>query len=178
MPLGFGDDSDLCQMLRLISPWFEHKLFLTATPHNGHTRCFTGLLEQLDPVRFTQTRRAIPDADAPRIEQIVVVRRLKREINDLDRAPGNVARRFSERTPEPLPLYFSGAERRSSHAFAAFRTAVQGLVAGADAATGWPACFAVEVLGKRLLSCPAAFAESWRSASRGPGPNERGVCRR
>jgi hypothetical protein len=29
-PSNFGHDSDLCEMLRLISPWFEHKLFLTA----------------------------------------------------------------------------------------------------------------------------------------------------
>ena len=42
MPSNFGEDSDLCKMLRVISPWFEHKLFLTATPHNGHTRCFSG----------------------------------------------------------------------------------------------------------------------------------------
>jgi hypothetical protein len=42
-------------MLQTISPWFEHKLFLSATPHNSHTRCFTGLLKLLDPVRFNQT---------------------------------------------------------------------------------------------------------------------------
>jgi len=41
--------------LRVIAPNFEHKLVLSATPHNGHTRCFTGLLELLDPVRFSQS---------------------------------------------------------------------------------------------------------------------------
>ena len=35
---------------------------MPATPHNGHTRCFTGLLEQLDPVRFTQ-KSEITDAE-------------------------------------------------------------------------------------------------------------------
>src|SRR5690606_2624810 len=54
MPSPFGEPSDLAKMLRVISPMFEHKLFLTATPHNGHTRSFSGLLEQLDPVRFIQ----------------------------------------------------------------------------------------------------------------------------
>ena len=44
-PSSFGDDSDLAQMLQLISPWFEHRVFLTATPHNGHTRSFSGLHE-------------------------------------------------------------------------------------------------------------------------------------
>jgi hypothetical protein len=42
-------------MLRILAPQFEHRVFLSATPHNGHTRCFTGLLEILDPVRFSQT---------------------------------------------------------------------------------------------------------------------------
>jgi len=55
MPAPFGEDSELCKTLRMIAPHFEHRLFLTATPHNGHTRCFSGLLELLDPVRFTRT---------------------------------------------------------------------------------------------------------------------------
>ncbi len=79
MPSAFGDDSDLCRMLRLLAPQFEHRLFLSATPHNGHTRCFTGLLEILDPVRFSQTSELRP-AEKGRIHQ-VVLRRLKREIN-------------------------------------------------------------------------------------------------
>ena len=49
------EDSELCRTLRLVAPRFEHRLFLSATPHNGHTRSFTGLLEMLDPVRFTRT---------------------------------------------------------------------------------------------------------------------------
>ena len=53
MPSPFGEDSELCRMLRMVAPQFEHRLFLSATPHNGHTRSFTGLLEMLDPVRFT-----------------------------------------------------------------------------------------------------------------------------
>lgn len=82
MPSNFGQDSDLAEMLRLIAPYFEHKLFLSATPHNGHTRCFTGLLEQLDPVRFTQTSELDGKIKA-RIGEIVI-RRLKREINQFD----------------------------------------------------------------------------------------------
>ena len=41
-------------MLRSITKFFEHRLFLTATPHNGYTQSFSGLLELLDPVRFQQ----------------------------------------------------------------------------------------------------------------------------
>jgi hypothetical protein len=64
IPSPFGDDSELCKMLRIIAPHFEHRLFLTATPHNGHTRCFSGLLEMLDPVRFTRTDELKPAENA------------------------------------------------------------------------------------------------------------------
>jgi superfamily II DNA or RNA helicase len=33
-PSRYGDNSDRCEMLRQISAWFEHRLFLSATPHN------------------------------------------------------------------------------------------------------------------------------------------------
>jgi hypothetical protein len=100
MPSNFGEDSDLCKMLRLISSWFEHKLFLTATPHNGHTRCFSGLLEQLDPVRFIQ-KTEFTAIDRKRAEE-VLVRRLKREVNALDNSLGR-PERFAKRFLEPVP---------------------------------------------------------------------------
>lgn len=158
MPSNFGEDSDLSKMLRAIAPWFEHKLFLTATPHNGHTRCFSGLLEQLDPVRFTQSSE-FTDAMKQRIEQ-VVVRRLKREINVLDEQAGQIPR-FCERRPRPVPLYFSSTERKLSIAFAEFRSRVKQLIAHASRTEQLAGAFAVEVLNKRLLSCPYAFASSW-----------------
>ncbi len=80
-PASFGEDSELARMLKHLSPNFEHRLFLTATPHNGHTRSFTGLLECLDPVRSTRKGDRLTEAEKRRVEQ-VVVRRLKREIND------------------------------------------------------------------------------------------------
>lgn len=158
MPSIFGDDSDLSQMLRAISPWFEHKLFLTATPHNGHTRCFSGLLEQLDPVQFTQTSE-FTDAVKQRISE-VVVRRLKREINQIDEQAGR-APRFCERIPEPVPLYFSKEEKRLSAAFAEFRAGVKSVVSVSGKREQVAAFFALEVLNKRLLSCPYTFAYSW-----------------
>ncbi len=157
-PANFGEDSDLSKMLRAISPWFEHKLFLTATPHNGHTRCFSGLLEQLDPVRFTQTSE-FSDADRRRVEE-VVVRRLKRDINSLDEGAGRTPR-FSQRIPEPLPLYFDRRERLLSIRFQEFRSAVKQLIREASRADQLAGSFAVEVLNKRLLSSPVTFADSW-----------------
>ena len=84
--------ADLCRMLRLITQRFEHRLFLSAAPHNGHTRSFSGLLEILDPVRFSQTSE-LKSAEKSRIRQ-VAIRRLKREINERSELP-----RFCTRRP-------------------------------------------------------------------------------
>jgi superfamily II DNA or RNA helicase len=154
-PSNFGQDSELSRMLRTISPFFEHRVFLTATPHNGHTRCFTGLLEALDPVRFTRTSELSAD-EKRRVEQ-VVVRRLKREINARTNPP-----RFSERFVKALPdLAFTPAESTLNRAFVDFRRAVRSLVASSQKSDQLAGTFAVEVLGKRLLSGPATFAQSW-----------------
>ena len=158
MPSNFGADSDLSQMLRTIAPWFEHKLFLSATPHNGHTRCFSGLLEQLDPVRFTQTSEFTAEMNQ-RIEE-VVIRRLKREVNAWDLEAG-LTPRFCERLPRPVPLYFGRAERRLSQVFSEFRSAVKRLIQQSSKTEQLAGSFAVEVLNKRLLSCPYTFASSW-----------------
>lgn len=163
-PSNFGDDSDLCEMLRLISPWFEHKLFLTATPHNGHTRSFSGLLEVLDPVRFTQTSE-FTSAERKRVEE-VVIRRLKREINEAD-ARSHRPPRFGERFLEPLPLFFGSRERALSVAFGDFRSSLRLTVASARRADQIAGTFAVEVLNKRLLSCPATFADTWHRFKEG-----------
>lgn len=157
MPSNFGEDSDLARMLRVLTPYFEHRLFLTATPHNGHTRCFSGLLEQLDPVRFTQTpdftdkeRRMIGD---------VLIRRLKSEINDQDRQANRVPR-FAKRYLEPLPLYMFKQEQALAIAVRQFCAQLKGMIRTAPEAR-MVLNFAIEILRKRLLSCPVAFADSW-----------------
>jgi superfamily II DNA or RNA helicase len=161
MPSPFGEDSDLCRMLRQIAPQFEHRLFLSATPHNGHTRSFSGLLEILDPVRFSQTDELKP-AERARIQQ-VVLRRLKREINARTSPP-----KFCHRhPPKPLLLRLSKEEAALSEAFAAFRSAIHKVTAKRDAGGRRSGSFAVEILGKRLLSCPTAFADSWRRCKQG-----------
>ncbi len=160
MPSPFGDDSELCQMLRRIAPCFEHRLFLSATPHNGHTRSFTGLLEILDPVRVSQTDE-LTDRARARVDQLVI-RRLKRELNQEAAAP-----RFCTRNPpKPVVLHRSRREQALSEAFHAFRTAVRGAIAAGQARER-AGTFAIEILGKRLLSCPTAFADSWYRARDG-----------
>ena len=161
MPAPLGEDSELCRTLSLLAPQFEHRLFLSATPHNGHTRSFTGLLEMLDPVRFTRTSE-MGNAMRRRVQD-VMIRRLKRQVNESSAAP-----RFGRRQqPQPVPLDSDSREKALTDAFAAFRTAVRRLVAGGTKARRRAGTFAVEILGKRLLSCPTAFAESWRRTRQG-----------
>jgi superfamily II DNA or RNA helicase len=161
MPSAFGDDSDLCRMLRLLAPQFEHRLFLSATPHNGHTRCFSGLLEILDPVRFSQTD-SLRDAERGRVQQ-VVIRRLKREINARTNPP-----KFCTRlAPQALVLTLKPQEVALSAAFDGFRKAIHKLIASERGTRRRTGSFAVEILGKRLLSCAVAFADSWRRCKQG-----------
>ena len=157
MPSNFGEDSDLAEMLRLLTPWFEHRLFLTATPHNGHTRCFSGLLEQLDPVRFTRTP-AFTDKEREMIGD-VLIRRLKSEINAQDKEAGR-APRFANRYLEPLPLYMPRAEKELATAVRGFFAALKQQIMAAPEAR-MVLNFAIEVLRKRLLSSAVTFADSW-----------------
>ncbi|MFN9288181.1 MAG: DISARM system SNF2-like helicase DrmD [Planctomyces sp.] len=166
MPSPFGNDSDLCRMLRLITPQFEHRLFLSATPHNGHTRCFSGLLEILDPVRFSQTDE-LRDAERSRIQQ-VVVRRLKREINERTSPP-----RFCTRLPpHAIVLPLTPQEVALSSAFDQLRKGIHKIVSDQQNTRQRSGTFAIQILGKRLLSCSVAFADSWRRCKEGLAEDE------
>jgi superfamily II DNA or RNA helicase len=77
----YAIDSKLTLAVRELAELFEHRLFLSATPHNGHSNSFTALLEVLDPNRFT---RGIPLEDAPRQLAPVMVRRLKSDLRDVN----------------------------------------------------------------------------------------------
>jgi superfamily II DNA or RNA helicase len=50
----YAISSQFTKAVRNISDRFEHRLFLSATPHNGHSNSFSALLEMLDPQRFTR----------------------------------------------------------------------------------------------------------------------------
>lgn len=161
MPAPFGEDSQLCQMLRQIAPQFEHRLFLTATPHNGHTRSFTGLLELLDPVRFSRTDELRP-AEKERIKQ-VVIRRLKREINERSEIP----RFCTRKPPQAIFLDFHPCEQALIQSFEAFRAKVRSIIAFSPKKRRYAGNFAISILGKRMLSGPVTFLESWRRCKLG-----------
>jgi superfamily II DNA or RNA helicase len=71
----YAVDSQFTRAVRGLAERFEHRLFLTATPHNGHSNSFSSLLEILDPQRFT---RGVPVR--PRELDAVMVRRLKSDL--------------------------------------------------------------------------------------------------
>jgi hypothetical protein len=62
------------------APRFENPLFLSATPHNGHSNSFSALLELLDPQRFT---RGVSVRGTKDLEP-VMVRRLKEDLRKLN----------------------------------------------------------------------------------------------
>jgi len=69
--------------------------------------------------------------------------------------------------PAALLLEAGPRELALSAAFDAFRAAVRKLVSAGTKPRRRAGTFAVEILGKRLLSCPTAFAESWSRARQG-----------
>lgn len=75
----YATDTDITRTLRDLAPRFDNRLFLSATPHNGHSNSFSALLEILDPVRFT---RGVP-VEGKRELAPVMVRRLKRDLRKL-----------------------------------------------------------------------------------------------
>ena len=74
----FAVDSKLTKSIRDLAGRFEHKLFLSATPHNGHSNSFSALLEILDPTRFCRGV-AVRKKDL----EPVLVRRLKEDLRGL-----------------------------------------------------------------------------------------------
>jgi superfamily II DNA or RNA helicase len=88
----YAISSQLTRAVRDLSERFEHRLFLTATPHNGHSNSFSALLEMLDPQRFTRGMEIHPGDLQP-----VMVRRLKADLRRLGET-------FPERRIEAIPL--------------------------------------------------------------------------
>ena len=75
----YGIETKFTRAVRDLSERFEHRLFLSATPHNGHSNSFSTLLELLDPYRFT---RGVP-VRGRRVLDDVMVRRLKEDLRDI-----------------------------------------------------------------------------------------------
>jgi SNF2 family DNA or RNA helicase len=74
----YAIDSQITRAIQGLSPRFEHRLFLSATPHNGHSNSFTALLELLDPQRFCRGVKVVK-----RNLDEVMVRRLKDDLREI-----------------------------------------------------------------------------------------------
>ena len=75
----YGIETKFTRAIRDLGGRFEHRLFLSATPHNGHSNSFSTLLELLDPYRFT---RGVPVRGKNALED-VMVRRIKEDIREV-----------------------------------------------------------------------------------------------
>ncbi|HEX6986416.1 MAG TPA: helicase-related protein, partial [Planctomycetaceae bacterium] len=154
-PQGGGRSSRRTEMLREIRFLFEHRVFASATPHNGKTVSFTGLLELLDPIRFQMTVE-MAEKDREGLTE-VRIRRLKEDINRVSLRPP-----FAEQLPPvELPVGLSPEEVALYDALRAYRRHGQTAVADATAGVRWLSRFLFSLFTKRLLSCPYAFARTW-----------------
>ena len=94
----YAIDSRVTRVIRDVAPRFENRLFLSATPHNGHSNSFSAILEILDPQRFT---RGVPVRGQEQLEQ-VMVRRLKSDLRELG------VDEFPERKVVPIDVRHEG----------------------------------------------------------------------
>ena len=145
----YATDSLRTAAIRTLTPHFEHKLFLSATPHNGYPESFSALLELVDNQRFARGVR--PDRNQL---AAVMVRRLKSDLPpDWTGKP-----RFPARKLVALEVDYPGSERRAHQALREY-TELRGK-ASADEAERFATEFVLKVLKKRLFSSPAAFEAS------------------
>ena len=97
----YGIETKFTRAIRDLGGRFEHRLFLSATPHNGHSNSFSTLLELLDPYRFT---RGVPVRGKNALDD-VMVRRIKEDIREVQGGfPEREVRRIAiEDLPEDAP---------------------------------------------------------------------------
>jgi superfamily II DNA or RNA helicase len=158
----YAVDSQQTKLLRWLAPHFEHRLFLSATPHNGYQSSYTALLEILDPLRFA---RGVPPDEAALKD--TVVRRLKRDIVNPDGS-----RRFVEREARPLEVEYPQGELEVHGLLTEFAAVRRKRLK--DQRGHRATDLVTLLLKKRLFSSPAAFghtvavyAETLRSRAAG-----------
>lgn len=148
----YGIESAFTRAIRDLAGRFEHRLFLSATPHNGHSNSFSTLLELLDPVRFTRGVKV----RGKKILEDVMVRRLKEDIRSVsdDFPRRNVMRIELDGLPADVP------ELVLSHLLDQYRTLREQRFADATRRTQAAAGLLTVGLQQRLLSSIEAFARS------------------
>lgn len=152
-PSGSGHyaiDSQRTQAIREIVPHFEHKLFLSATPHNGYSESFSALLELLDNQRFA--RGVAPDRKQL---ETVMVRRLK---SDPEFVTWNGERRFPQRKLDVIEVPYTDEEKQVHRWLREYSESRQSNAK--DNEERFAVEFVLKLLKKRLFSSPAAFSST------------------
>ncbi|MEL6814956.1 MAG: DISARM system SNF2-like helicase DrmD [Cyanobacteria bacterium J06598_3] len=149
----YAVDSQLTRTVRELSPLFEHRLFLSATPHNGHSNSFAALLEILDPQRFC---RGVPVRSKALLDA-VMVRRLKQDLREIK--SGDFPKR------QVIPLRIEGlpedaAELVLSELLQEYRDCREARLKAATKSSRAAAMLVIMSLQKRLLSSVEAFART------------------
>ena len=117
----YAVDTKVGRAVRSLADRFEHRLFLSATPHNGHSNSFSALLEILDPQRFTRGVDVQPQDLEP-----VMVRRLKKDIREM----GSV--KLPERRVHQIDLTWEEKRGAWSQAWDGGRTGSIGPASGTE----------------------------------------------
>ena len=157
----YAVDSQRTEMVRELAPHFEHKIFLTATPHNGYPESFSALLELLDNQRFA--RGVTPDRNQL---DAVMVRRMKYEIKDWDGRP-----KFPERKITAVNVKYTDDEIRIHGTLQKYTTLCR--ERARTRSEKFSAEFVLKLLKKRLFSSPAAFATTLAQHLKTAGHGER-----
>lgn len=140
------NDSERVKLAKTLIPLFEHRLFISATPHNGSTQNFKALLQLLDPLKFS-TRKEID----PQLLQTTLIRRPKSLIQSLY---PNL--KLPKRIVKFIPFQLSSEERKLQHSLSQYiHTALQ-------ISQQKSMRLIAIILKKRLLSSNLAFAKSFR----------------
>lgn len=149
----YAIDSKTTKSIRDLAARFEHRIFLSATPHNGHSNSFSALLEILDPQRFCRGVKP-----SPKLRNDVMVRRLK---DDLREVAGGFAKRVVvqedlDGLPEDAP------ELRLATLLNAYRQCREQRLQHCDKRIQASSGLLTIGLQQRLLSSIEAFAKTLR----------------
>ncbi len=149
----YAIDSKITRAMRDIAPRFEHRLFLSATPHNGHSNSFSALLELLDPQRFCRgVKVRKTDLDA------VMVRRLKEDIREV--VGGFARRRVVQIDIKDLPP--DSAELRLPALLDEYRQLREQRLLSESKRSRAASALLITGLQQRLLSSIEAFSRTLR----------------
>lgn len=150
----YAIDSKITRAIRDLAPRFEHRLFLSATPHNGHSNSFSALLEILDPQRFC---RGVPVRGKKLLED-VMVRRLKEDIRLIE---GGLPKRVVKQIDiDGLPA--DAPELKLSELLDKYRNLRRERLKGETKRKQASSELLICGLQKRLLSSIEAFARTLR----------------